>query len=276
MKKPLLLTLGLGAAALALGALALVPQAVLAQASAGAPQTVLAGWGPGGRHGGGGPRDLIAAAETVTGLSRDEIVTQLQAGQSLAEIVTAAGATEAEVIAAARTTLEERLTQAVTDGWLTQDQADARLAGFDADAPTWMTSVDLRFGRGGPGGGFGHGGPRGAGPGGLIEAAVTVTGLTRDEIHTDLKAGQTLSQIVTEAGATDAEVIAAARTTLEERLTQAVTDGRLTQDQADQRLANFDADAPTWMTSTGLGAGRGPCQNGSPVPAPTVTPDTTS
>lgn len=261
MKKSLLITLGLGAAALALGAAAIAPQIAQAQAGVGATTSAVYELGPGGRHG-GGPRGLISAAEKVTGLSRDEIFTQLQAGQSLSQIVTAAGATDAEVIAAARTALEERLAQAVTDERLTQEQADQKLADFDTNAPTWMSSTDTQwFDRGGRGGGFGHGGPRGhGGSGSLIAAAETVTGLSRDEIRTDLQAGQTLSQIVTEAGATDAEVIAAARTALEERLTQAVTDERLTQEQADQRLADFEANAPTWMTSTDLGGG--------PCPAP--------
>jgi DNA-binding FrmR family transcriptional regulator len=279
MKKSIMVTLGLGASALALGALVVIPQVAQAQTSGRSfPDAAFTfggfGEGRGPRGGGhmGGPGGLIQAAAEVTGLSRDEIVTQLQGGQSLSQIVTAAGSEDAAVIAAARTALEEHLTQAVSDTRITQEQADQRLADFDANAPTWMTSTELPLGRGGSLGRGGHGG----GAGGLIEAAVTVTGLTRDEIRTDLQAGQTLSQIVTEAGATDAAVIAAARTTLEERLTQAVTDGRLTQDQADQRLADFDAEAPTWMTSNDLGGGRGPCQDGAPVPAPTVTPETTS
>ena len=97
------------------------------------------GFGP-GRHGGpggrGGPdgEPLISAAASVTGLTAQEVITQLQAGQSLAQIAQANGKTANDVIQAARAQLVTQLAQAVTDGRLTQAQSDANAATIVNDA----------------------------------------------------------------------------------------------------------------------------------------------
>jgi flagellar hook-basal body complex protein FliE len=71
------------------------------------------------------------------------VLTQLQSGQSLAQIAESKGKTADEVIAAARTQLEEMLKQAVTDGRITQAQADAKLAAFDQSASQIMSDTTL-------------------------------------------------------------------------------------------------------------------------------------
>ena len=145
--------------------------------------------------------------------------------------------------------------QAVTDGKLTQAQVDSALANFDKTATETVNSTTL--GQGGPGlggPGFDHGGGRGlGGAGSLIEATVSVTGLTRQEVQTDLQAGQTLTETAESKGKTAADVIAAARTELQTHLAQDVTDGKLTQADADAKLKAFDDSATATMTSTTLG-----------------------
>ena len=91
-----------------------------------------------GAHGRGGPKAedaLVSAASSVTGLTAQEVQTQLQAGQSLAQIATAKGKTAADIISAARTALSTQLQQAVTAGTITQAQADAELASLTQSAP---------------------------------------------------------------------------------------------------------------------------------------------
>jgi hypothetical protein len=261
--------MGLTAGAIALSAAAFVARPSLAQAFSGVnvvlqatvnPQGTQTAPGPhgGGFRGGGGPGALIEATVSVTGLTRDEVFTQLKAGQSLSQIAVSKGKTADEVIAAARTELQTRLTQAVTDGKLTQAQADTALSDFEKTATDTVNSTSLGQ-QGGPG--FDHGGPRGfhaGGPQSLIEATVSVTGLTRDEVFTDLKAGQSLAQIAQSKGKTAEDVIAAARTQLDTGLKQAATDGKLTQAQADTALADFDKTATVTVNSTTLGTNPGP------------------
>ena len=219
-----------------------------------------------GAHDGGGPKAeeaLVSATASVTGLTAQDLQTQLQAGQSLAQIATAKGKTAADIIAAARTALSTQLQQAVTAGMITQAQSDAELANFDATAPQIV--ADATLGTRGPRGfGFGPGGPGGrGGPGGasaLINATASITGLTDQAIDTQLQAGQTLAQIAQSKGKTADDVITAARTALTAQLAQDVTAGRITQAQSDAALAQFNTTATQLVNDATLGqhaGGRG-------------------
>jgi hypothetical protein len=206
-----------------------------------------------GAHDGGGPKAeqaLVSSASSVTGLTAPEVMTQLQAGQSLAQIAQSKGKTAADIIAAARTTLSTQLQQAVTAGTITQAQADAELASFDQNAPQIVNDTNL--GKQGPHGpGFGRGGPGGAGA--LISATASVTGLTNQEVQTQLQAGQSLAQIAQSKGKTADDVIAAARAALTAQLQQAVTAGRITQAQSDAKLAQFNSTATQLVNDATLG-----------------------
>ena len=234
--------------------------AELAEFDQRAPQMV-AESGPNGQPGrgfgahDGGPRAedaLVSAAASLTGLTTQDVMTQLQAGQSLTQIATANGKTAADVIAAARAALSTQLQQAVTDGKITQAQADAQLANFDTTAPQIVADTALDV-RGGPGFGFGRG-PAGLdGANVLINAAASVTGLTAQEIDTQLQSGQTLAQIAQSQSKTADDVIAAARSALTTQLQQAVTSGRLTQAQSVAKLAQFDQNATQLVNDATLG-----------------------
>ncbi len=245
--------------------------------------------GPGiGAHGRGGRRTedaLVSATASVTGLTMQEVTTQLQAGQSLDQIATAKGKIVADVIQSARAALSTQLQQAVTAGNLTQAQADAELASFDQNAPQIVKDTTLGaqdahgfgFGRGGPGGPGGPGGIRGpGGAGALINATASVTGLTNQEVLTQLEAGQTLAQIAQAKGKSADDVIQAARAALTTQLQQAVTAGRLTQAQSDAKLAQFNQSATQLVNDATLGqhtggpGGHWGGLNGPNNPAPTA------
>ena len=219
-----------------------------------------------GAHGRGSPRieeALVSAVATVTGLRSQDVMAQLQAGQSLEQIATAKGKTTADLITAARAALSTQLQQAVTAGNLTQAQADAELASFDQNAPQIVTDTTLGA-RDARGFGFGRGGRGGpgdmGGPGALINATISVTGLTQQEVLTQLQAGQTLAQIAQSKSKTADDVIQAARTALTTQLQQDVTAGRLTQAQSDAKLAQFSQSATQLVNDATLGqhaGGRG-------------------
>jgi uncharacterized protein (DUF433 family) len=219
-------------------------------------------------HGGG---ELVSATASLTGLTVQDVMTQLQAGKTLEQVAVSKGKTADDVIASARSALQANLKQWVTDGKLTQTQADAELQRFDATAKQVMTTPFT----GAPHGGFGHGafghGGFGHGGGELVSATASVTGLTMQEVMTELRGGKTLAQIAEGKGKTADDVIAAARTTLQASLKQAVTDGKLSQAQADAVLQRFDATAKQVMTSTFQ---HGPRFNGPGATFPGATPDT--
>jgi len=92
------------------------------------------------RHGG---KTLFSATASVTGLTTQEVLTELRDGKSLAQIAQDHGKTADDVIQAARTQLQDLLSQAVSSGRITQAQADAKLAEFDQTAPERVNDATL-------------------------------------------------------------------------------------------------------------------------------------
>ncbi|WP_369140327.1 hypothetical protein [Modestobacter versicolor] len=166
---------------------------------------------------------------------RTKLITLTAAGLfavgGAAVAVPALAATDSSDPAGTGTSRVERITEAlaglVTDGSLTQEQVDEVAATLDAADPG-----------GGPGGG--HGGGPGGGPG--LEAAATALGMTEDDLRTALQAdGATLASIAEEQGVAVDTLVDALVAAAQERIAQAVTDGDLTQEEADERLADLEA-----------------------------------
>jgi len=96
---------------------------------------------------------LGVAAETI-GITGEELATALRDGSSIAEVATSKGVDPQTVIDAMLAELKANLDEAVANGRITQEQADAAMA----DAPTRITERvnDTRpFGWGRHHGGFG-------------------------------------------------------------------------------------------------------------------------
>lgn len=175
----------------------------------------------GGGHGHGrGGIDLEVAAETL-GLTADEVRTQLQDGKSLAEIAEAQGVDKQDLIDALVAAGEARL-----------DEAKAALPDQVAEA------VDATHtpGEGGPGGDHG---PGGGGRGASLDVAATTLGVTEDDLKTALRDGKTIADIAAEKGVDVQTVIDALVADAKTRIAAEVTDGSITQDEADQRLESL-------------------------------------
>jgi polyhydroxyalkanoate synthesis regulator phasin len=137
------------------------------------------------------------------------------AGPALAEDPTGTSAVER---------ITEVLAGLVDDGSITQEQAD-EVAATLADS-----------GLGGPGGRGGHG------PGMDVTVAAETLGMTEDELRTALEAdGATLAQVAEDQAVEEADLVDALVAAGEERIADAVADGRLTQEEADERLADLEA-----------------------------------
>lgn len=98
----------------------------------------------------------------------------------------------------------------------------------------------------GPGGQFGgpRGGRRGPGWAGLDDTAKEIIaealGLTPDELQAQLDEGKRLAEIAEEQGVEASEIQAAMKAVRVARIEQAVADGKLTQEQADQILERME------------------------------------
>jgi len=199
------------------------------------------GKGPGGMPGGGmwsggmrGPNlmgALLKATADVTGLTSADVMTAVKGGKSLADIAKDHGKTADDVVNAAMSQLKTTLDQQVKDSKLTQDQADQRLSQARTQATT-LVSQTMPAGGKGPWGGKGPGGPGGRGPGmqagrmQLISTTAEVTGLTVDQVQTELKSGKSLAQIAQDHGKTADDIINALRTKGEDLLNKLLDQAR--------------------------------------------------
>jgi hypothetical protein len=139
----------------------------------------------------------------------------------------------------------DQLDQAVEDGKLTQQQADAikqriRERGLPLGGPM-----------GGPDGpGFGHGGP--GGPIGL-DAAADYLGLTRAQLDRQLTSGRSLADVARAQGKSVDGLQQALLDAAKSDLDRAVADRRLTSDERDEILQRLSDHVDEIVAGTGPG-----------------------
>ena len=114
----------------------------------------------------------------------------------------------------------------VDDGTITQAQADAV-----ADALQEARPERPDFGPPGPGGWFAVGVA-------VLDEAADAIGIEEDELLTALRDGQTIAEVAESEGVDSKTVIDALVAATRERLDEAVADGRIEQQDADERLAD--------------------------------------
>jgi hypothetical protein len=111
--------------------------------------------------------------------------------------------------------LADALAPLVEAGTIDQSQADAVIEAIRDARPA-----------------FGH---RHRGPFG--EALAEVLGMTRDELRAAIDDGRTVPELAEDAGVSTDEIVAALLAPVEEHLAEAVEDGRLTDEEAAEKLA---------------------------------------
>ena len=153
--------------------------------------------------------------------------------ESEAVIVDAAsqlGVEPSELSDALKQALKNRIDEAVDDGRLTEERASELKERIEAD------DYPLLFGRGG------HRGPGGLGVYGrhghfeALATAASFLGLTETELREELE-DKTLAEIAKEQGKTVAGLVQQLVATQTKRIDDAVTEGKLTQEQATELKA---------------------------------------
>jgi hypothetical protein len=140
---------------------------------------------------------------------------------------------------------EDALAPLVANGTITQAQADAVIAALEAGRPAK-----------GPHGHHGHGPHRHG-----LSAAATALGMTEAELRTALEGGQTLAQVAQSKGVSVDTVVNAIVAEIKTKLNEQVAAGRLTQAQADERLAEATERTKAFVNGEGKpfgGGHRGP------------------
>ncbi|MFZ4515355.1 MAG: hypothetical protein ACOYN3_03515 [Acidimicrobiia bacterium] len=176
--------------------------------------------------------DLAAAAATALGMTTDELKDALKGGQTIEQIAQSKGVSIDTVKQALTDAVNAAIDKAVTDGKLTADQA--------TKAKEKTAERVSNFVEYGPKRGGGRGGPGGAGLNKLADpfkVAADTLGMTEDELKTALQGGKTIAQVAQEKGKTADAVVTALVDAANKAIDQAVTDGKLTADQATQAKA---------------------------------------
>lgn len=188
----------------------------------------------------------MAAAIALTG------VTALGAGWAVAgeSDDTTTTDTGPEATQDGRTGMVQRMRDAlaglVDDGTITQDQAttvaetlaDSAPMHDGARGPGHRAMMGGQFGDmmgAGPGMMGGHGGMMGAGAGGL-DVAADALGLSQDKLRAALADGDTLADVAEQQGVAVEDLVDAFVTAAQEHMQEAVDQGRLTQEQADEMI----------------------------------------
>ena len=162
----------------------------------------------------------LAGALGVTGVAGAALV---------APAVSYAATGDSTALDARVASIAQALSGLVTDGSLTQAQAD-RVATTLAEARP-------------DGGHGGHGGRGGGGGGGRVDlaAAAEALGITEQELRTQTQAGRTLADVAEAEGVAEGDLVDALVNAARTRLAEAVTAGRLTQAEADARAVDLEA-----------------------------------
>ncbi len=208
--------------------------------------------------------DLIETIADLTGTSTDDVVSALADGQSLTEFAEEHGVNEDALLDGLMAAINVKLDEAVDDGDLTEEQA-ARFRTEISEHLQDLINGDW------PAEGFGFERirpiePPFQGDHGFkfdldlnpVEITADLTGTDSSEVHDALRNGQTLVEFAADHGVGEEELVNAIMTSVEEKAAEAVSAGDLTQDDADQIIANLEEHVRATINGEGFGFGRGP------------------
>jgi hypothetical protein len=203
-----------------------------------------------------------ALAEKL-GLTSDELTTEVNSGKTIAQIAEEKGVSRTDLVATLEAAHKDSLTQAVTDGYLTQEQADGILSQM-AGRYEWMldnagAGYGMMGGRGGMMGG--RGGMMGAYGGQMhtymVDALAEQLGMTSADLQARIDKGETPYQVMQSYGKTDQEIGDIMNKVHDQALDAAVKAGALTQEQADWMDQHHEQ-----MFENGWDFSNMPCHNG--------------
>jgi hypothetical protein len=154
------------------------------------------------------------------------------------------------------------LGEAVSEGVLTQDQADQIQERMDQGFGLEMHNGFFGMREGWFGRGFGPGGFPGGAEHSLMSVAAEKLGMTVSDLATELQGGKSIADVASEQGVDTQVITGAYLDQLKENLDQAVADGRITQEKADLMYQQAEERVPDMLNSTFEGCGHGGFRGG--------------
>lgn len=196
-----------------------------------------------GQRGGGWlASDEIAE---VLGLTTDELKAALQGDKTLATIASEQNVDVDAVVNAIVEAKTVKLDEQLSEGKLTQEEYDSRVADLSEQAQK-MVNGEWKGQPGGKGESGRQGGIKGIGS---SEEVAEALGLTTDELKTEVQSGKTLAAIATERNIDVQTVIAAIVEAQTAKYNEQLSEGKLTQEQFDEKIAGLSEKAETLVNS---------------------------
>lgn len=189
---------------------------------------------------------LVDVLTEETGLTAQEIFQQVRDGATLAEVIEANGGSVEDVTQALITEAETRVEEAVSNGQMTQERADEILANLETRITEALNS---QFELGGRGERL-----RERFENSLRNDALNIiseaTGLDLREIRQALVDGATLAEVIESNGGDVNAISADLVTQATVRVNQLVADGTITQERADEFLAQLETRVDDFLNRT--------------------------
>ena len=174
---------------------------------------------------------IAVAISTDLGITKQQLRSDLASGQTLAQIAAANGKSVNDVEQAILGAVQSRLDQAVAAGLLTSDKEQtvlarvtdriATLVNLQHPAAHAARAIRLRLG--------------------VVRVTAQYLGLTPHQLRSDIRSGQTLTQVIAANGKTPSGLEQAVQTALTTRLDQAVAAGKLSSQREQTLLAKVQA-----------------------------------
>jgi polyhydroxyalkanoate synthesis regulator phasin len=207
----------------------------------------------------------------IAAYAQDEEGSPFDFGTRFREAIAAAlGITVDEYDAVVKQAHEQVIDEAVTEGRLTEEQAERMRERMDQAPDTWGWGKGFRGpkGHGAWGEDDGFRAPRsgfwGRGAVSPIGVAAEELGVTAADLMAEIQAGKSIADVAGEKGVDVQAIVDAYLAQLGEVLDQAVQNGRITQDQADSMLEHAQETVPEMLENPWQGRGPSRFPGGSP------------
>ncbi len=211
-------------------------------------------------------RGQVELVAEVLGMSPEDLVAELREGKSVTDVAAEKGVALETVVEALLDARREALAEAVAAGRLTQEEADEMLAEMEERITERLQQSGLPMG---PAGRMGQAARFGWQARGQVELVAEALGMDTEDLVAELGEGKSVADVAAERGVALETVVEALLDARREALAEAVAAGRLTQEEADQRLAEMEERITEhlqqvnpvrrmWTTGRGAWGGRGP------------------
>lgn len=247
------LSMGIAGAVLAGVLVTGIPAGVFAAQEVAAPvQNVQCHRDHRGMHAGNFAKMNDAVAKFI-GIDANTLKTERQSGKSLVQIAEANGKTESDLFNYIYSLHKSQTDQLIKDGKITQEQADKHDSKMQEMVKKMIN--DTHVGRPHDKGQFAKGFKNG------MDSVAKFIGIDANTIKAERQSGKSLVQIAEARGKSEADLLNYMYDLSKTHVDQLVKDGKITQEQADKRLANMKDRISKMINNTQVGhnwKGQGP------------------